>query len=259
MVAAYWSSRTAYLPHLSRKELDGRTLLPKKGGTLQLELVATARANGLLAYPLKPTFDALFGELSAQHPVIVLMNRSYAWYPLWHYAPVTGYDAKNRAMLMHFSTTPNEAIPIETFAAMWERSGRWAVVLLPPSELPETVSEHKFLKAAYALEKTGRREDAITAYRSALKRWPTSSNIRFALANAYYAAHDLKKAEMQFRKLLTYDPKHPLALNNLASLLCDRGKKQEALRVIKKANSPDTHVQTILKATRKDIAQGCTR
>jgi len=258
MLASYWQEKTSYVPRLSQQELDGRTLIPEKGGTLQIELVATARANGLLVYPLNPTFDALFSELEKQHPVIVLLNRGYSWYPLWHYAPVTGYDAQKQTVLMHYADEPNESLPVETFAALWERSAHWSVVLLPPGRLPASASPHTFLRSAYALEKTGRRDDAITAYQSALKRWPKDTDIRFALANAYYASHQLKKAEQHYRKLLSLQPKHPLARNNLANLLCRTDRSNEALRVITRAVSDDREIRSIIKATRKEITNGCT-
>ena len=258
MVSSYWQSTTSYVPHLSQKELDGRTLIPEKGGTLQAELVATARANGLLVYTLNPSFDALLSELKEQHPVIVLVNRGYSWYPLWHYAPVTGYDAKNKTILMHFSDQPNEALPIETFAALWERSSNWGVVLLPPKTLPASASPKNFLRSAYELEKTGMRDDAIIAYQSALKRWPKDTDILFALANAYYASHKLTKAEQSYRKLLSLKSSHALALNNFADLLCRTGRSNEALRLIKKAVTNDMEIQSIIKATRKEITNGCS-
>jgi len=258
MLASYWQEKTSYVPRLSRHELDGRTLIPEKGGTLQIELVATARASGLLVYPLNPTFDALLSELEKQHPVIVLVNRAYSWYPLWHYAPVTGYDAKNRTILMHFSDQPNEVLPIETFAALWERSGNWGVVLLPPEHLPASASAKIFLRSAYELENTGMIDDAITAYKSALKRWPKDTDILFALANAYYASHQLTQAEQSYRKLLSLKPGHPLALNNLADLLCRTGKSKDALRLLKKAITDDIETRSIIEATRKEIINGCT-
>jgi len=258
MLASYWQSTTPYTPRLSADELDDRTLIPEKGGTLQAELVATARANGLLAHRLQPTFNALFSELKAQHPVIVLVNRGYTWYPLWHYAPVTGYDAKNKTVLMHFSDQANEAIPVETFGALWERSGHWGVVLLPPNTLPASASAKNFLRSAYALEKTRMIDDAITAYQAGLKRWPKDTDILFALSNAYYASHRLKKAEQGYRKLLALEPGHPLALNNLADLLCHTGRANSALRLIKKAKTDDREIQSIIKATRKEILNGCS-
>ena len=257
MLSAYWESRTAYVPRLSQKELDGRTLIPAKGGTLQVELVATARANGLLVYPLRPTIDALFSELEKQHPIIVLVNRGYAWYPLWHYAPVTGYDVEKRSIVTHFSDQPNETIPLATFAALWERSENWGVVLLPPDKLPASASPKTFLRAAYALEKTGMTDVAIIAYKSALLRWPKDINILFALANGYYHSQQIKNAEKTYRKLLSLKPGHPLAVNNLADLLCRTGRSKESLSVLGKAETKDKKMEVLINGTRKEIVKGC--
>ncbi len=257
MVSSYWQSTTSYVQRLSRNELDKRTLIPSKGGTLQLELVSTARANGLLVYPLEPTFDALLTELRKQHPVIVLVNRGYSWHPLWHYAPVTGYNKENRTVLMHFSDRPNEAMSISTFMALWKRSGNWGVVLLPPGHLPASASPKVFLRAAYDLEKTGMRDDAIIAYKSALQHWPKDIDIYFALANAYYHSHQFTKAEQSYHKLLSLEPAHPMALNNLADLLCRMGRPKDALRVIGKAVTDDVRMKSIIKSTREEITKGC--
>lgn len=257
MVSSYWQSTTSYVPRLSRNELDKRTLIPAKGGTLQVELVSTARANGLLVYPLEPTFDALLTELEKEHPVIVLVNRGYAWYPFWHYAPVTGYDKEKQAVLMHFSDRPNEAMSLSTFRALWKRSDNWGVVLLPPGHMPAFASPERFLRAAYDLEKTGMRDEAITAYQSALKRWPKDTAIYFALANVYYHSEKFREAEQSYRKLLSLDPSHTMALNNLADLLCRTGRQKEAMKVIGKAETEDAGMQTILRSTRQEISKGC--
>ena len=257
MVSLYWGSTTSYVPRLSRNALDKRTLIPAKGGTLQTELVSTARANGLLVYPLEPTLDALLTELGQEHPVIVLVNRGHAWHPLWHYAPVTGYDKEKQAVLMHFSDRPDEAIPLSTFTALWERSGNWGVVLLPPDRLPASASPKQYLRAAYDLEKTGMREEAVTAYQSALKRWPKDIDIHFALANAYYDSEKFREAEQSYRKLLSIEPAHPLALNNLADLLCRMSRQKEAMKLIGKAATEDAGVRSMIRSTRKEIEKGC--
>lgn len=257
MVALYWQSLTSYVPKLSIQELDGRTLLPAKGGTLQIELATSARADGLIVYPLEPTFDALFAELSAHHPVIVLVNRSYSWYPLWHYAPVTGYDAQKRIVLTHFSDQPNEAVPLATFAALWKRSDNWGVVLLPPGELPASVSLKTFLRAAYELEKIGMIDEAVTAYKRALVRWPEDRDILFALANADYRSNRLMEAEESYRKIVSLDSPHPLAINNLALLLCRTSRPNEASIMLDRAVSDDPKIHDILKTTREEIEEGC--
>ncbi|MDD5160117.1 MAG: PA2778 family cysteine peptidase [Sulfuricurvum sp.] len=257
MVSSYWQSTTSFVPKLSMQELDGRTLIPAKGGTLQIELVTAARSEGLIAYPLEPTYEALFSELSAHHPVIVLVNRSFSWHPLWHYAPVIGYDEEKRSILVHFSDQPNEAVSLATFAALWKRSGNWGIVLLPPGELPSSVSPKTFLRSVYEFEKTGDVEGAIRGYQSALMRWPDNTEILFALANANYSASHLIEAEENYRKLLALNPSHPLALNNLAMVLCQSHRSEEALKLLDKVVSDDPKIQSLIKASREEIAAGC--
>jgi hypothetical protein len=257
MVSSYWQSKTSYIPQLSVDEMDGLTLIPAKGGTLQIELISAARANGLIVYPLEPTFEALFSELSESHPVIVLVNRSFSWHPLWHYAPVTGFDGEKRTILSHFSDLQNEEIPIGTFAALWQRSNNWGVVLLPPGELPVSISPKVFLRAVYEFEKTGKVKEAIISYQNALTRWPEDQDILFALANSYYNLSDLAEAEKNYRKLISLNPSHLLGINNLAVLLCHTGRSDEALNVLKKAITEDTKIQSILKTTREEIKMGC--
>ncbi len=258
MISLYWQLHTSYIPHLSLCELDARTLIPGKGGTLQIELVTAAEANGLIAYPIEPTFDALIRELNEYHPVIVLVNRGYFWYPLWHYAVITGYDVKMQTILTHFGDTPNEAIPIGTFAALWERSGNWAVVLLPPGQLPEFATAEKFLSSAYNLEKNGLTNEAIIAYETALKRWPNDIPLLFALGNAYYKVYQISKAEEIYRYILLIDSKYFFALNNLADLLCQTGKSDEALKLLNQVVTDDVKIQTLINNTRKEVNSGCT-
>lgn len=253
MVAQYWQSSSKYSPKLSIQELDQRTLLPLKGGTLQVELVSAARANGLIAYPLEPNFDALFSELIAHHPVIVLINRSYSWYPLWHYIPVNGYDETRRKVLTHFSDQPNEPIAVETFAQLWKRSDNWGVVLLPPGEIPASATSKKFLRSVYELEKIGMVDEAIQSYQSALMRWPEDSDIHFILGNSYYRMHRLSEAEGSYRRFLLSNPSHPLALNNLAILLSKTGRKREGLTLLDNAVSKDSEIQKMLQNTREEI------
>lgn len=258
MVSLYWQLHTSYIPHMSLYELDARTLIPAKGGTLQIELVTAARADGLIAYPIEPTFDALIRELSEHHPVIVLVNRAYSWYPLWHYAVITGYDVKTQTILMHFGDMPNESVPIGTFATLWERSGNWGVVFLPPQELPASATAEKYLSIAYDFEKIGMTNEAIIAYETALKRWPDYIPLLFALGNIYYDVHQINKAEEVYRYILLIDSKYSFALNNLAVLLCHTGRSDEALKLLNQVVTDDVKIQTLINNTRKEVNSGCT-
>jgi tetratricopeptide (TPR) repeat protein len=253
MLSLYWHSKTQFLPRLTREELESRTLLPQKGGTLQIELMAAARANGLLVYELDPSFEALFLELSASHPVIVLVNRSFSWVPLWHYAPVTGYDAQTQTILTHFGDEANETLSLSTFEAIWNRSQKWGIVLLAPGEIPASATPRKFLLCVYALEKQGMVREAVVSYEAALRHWPQHVETLFALGNAYYGLNEVAKAEETYKKIVSLDATNPLALNNLADILLHKGELEEAAELLKRAKSDDSATQSILNATRQEI------
>jgi tetratricopeptide (TPR) repeat protein len=253
MLSLYWQSKKQYMPRLSLEELDSRTLIPQKGGTLQIEFMIAARANGFVVYLLEPNFGALASELSAGHPVIVLVNRSFSWAPLWHYAPVTGYDAQRQKLLTHFGDEANEAVPAATFEAIWSRSENWGVVLLPPGELPALATPRKFLSSVYELEKSGLVNEAIVSYEAAHARWPEDVDTLFVLGNAYHSLHQINKAEEMYRKAVQIDATHPLALNNLAEILFHKGKAEEALILINQAKTENIAIQSLLNETRKEI------
>lgn len=257
MVAGYWQENGNYQPLLSPQELDRRTLIPEKKGTLQIELVAATRAEGLVAYPLKPSLDALLEELSAENPVIVLVNRAYSWYPLWHYATVTGYDAEHEKIFSHFSDIPDEPIAIATFSSIWNRSDRWGIVPVPPDHIPVTAEPREWLKAAYDLETTGRLDTASIAYESGVRRWPEHIPLLFALANARYREGRLDEAEKRYREILDQEPDHPYALNNLADLLCRKGRGKEALKLLERKPFTDDAAESLIEKTRSEIRAGC--
>jgi hypothetical protein len=255
MVSSYWESKAQFLPRLTLEELDSRTLIPQKGGTLQIELISAARVNGLLVYQIEPNFDALVAELFVGHPVIVLVNRSFSWAPLWHYAPVTGYDAQTQTILTHFANEANEAVPITTFEAIWKRGENWGVVLLPPGEIPVTATPRKFLFCIYELEKSGMLQEALLSYEAALTRWPENVEILFALGNAYYGLHQVNKAEEMYKKIVVIDATNPLALNNLADISLHKGKLEEAEFLLNQAKTDDVAIESILNATRQEITK----
>jgi tetratricopeptide (TPR) repeat protein len=258
MLSLYWHSQTQTVPRLTLEELDSRTLIPQKGGTLQIELMAAARANGFAVYVLEPNFEALTLELSASHPVIVLVNRSLAWVPLWHYVPVTGYDAQTQTILTHFGNEANEAIAMKTFEAIWQRAGNWGVVLLPPGEIPATATPEKFLLCVYELEKSGMRKEAVVSYEAALKRWPQNVNILFALGNAYYSLGQIDAAQKMYARVVSLDAANPLALNNLADIAFHRGEFKEARELLERAKTEDAAIQSLLNATREEIEKAST-
>ena len=61
--------------------------LPGRQGALQTEMLAAARRQGLVAYPLEPRLNALLRELASGAPVLVFVHGGMgdwqAWAPQW--------------------------------------------------------------------------------------------------------------------------------------------------------------------------------
>lgn len=209
--------------------LVGRVYLPVREGSLQVEMVAAARAEGLLVYPLEPRLEALLTELAAGNPVLVLQNLGGAAWPQWHFAVLVGYDLAQQRLILRSGTEARASMTFRAFLRSWHAAGRWAVLTLPPERLPATARLQTWLLAASDLEQSGHPETAGKAYRRALEQWPQDGLAGFALANNRYAAGDAKGAEQALRDSLARDPAFAPAWFNLGQVLAARGCDTEAL------------------------------
>lgn len=211
------------------EELAGKVYLPKRQGSLQLELVAASRRYQRLPYRIDPDLPALLAELAAGRPVLVLQNLGLASYPVWHYAVVTGFDAAANTILLRSGTRERLLMKTEKFMRTWELADNWALVTLRPGEFPVDPDRSRYLESLAALESTGNSGSAIGFYTAALKRWPDSRVAMFGMGNSYYLQGQLQQAEMQYRRLLAIRPHNASARNNLAQVLADRGCNDAAL------------------------------
>lgn len=215
--------------------LAPQVYLPARRGSLQLELLAAARRHGVVPYVLAPRLDALFAEVQAGHPVVVLQNLAFAWYPRWHYAVVVGFDLAREEVVLRSGRERRRIVPLRVFERTWRRADYWAMVALPPGVLPRTAEELPYLQAVVALERMQRWEEARKAYRAALERWPASLGAQLGLGNAAYALGDRPGAERAYRAAASRHPDAGIAFNNLAQVLADLGRFAEAEEAIARA------------------------
>ncbi|HEY0633830.1 MAG TPA: PA2778 family cysteine peptidase [Gammaproteobacteria bacterium] len=234
------------------EQLEPEVYLPQRHGSLQVELVAAARNRGRIAYPLAaPELDHLLIEVAAGHPVLVMQNLGVNWLPQWHYAVVVGYDLKNGTVMLRSATTRRRVITLAVFERTWSRAGYWGVVIVPPEQIPPTASPLGFLRAAHDLETTGRQDDAATAYRSALLRWPDESAAPLALGNLEYRRGNLRAAESVFREALMRHPQQPELWNNLAYTLAALRCSTEAAAAVRCARQLAPQDQNIINSERE--------
>jgi len=126
--------------------------LPAREGSLQAEIMAAARRQGLLALAVEPALDALLAEIAAGHPVLVLQNLGLDWLPRWHYAVAIGYDLERQELILRSGTAPRRITPLRVFLNTWDRAARWGIVVLTPGTFPARPQAAPYLETASALE-----------------------------------------------------------------------------------------------------------
>ncbi len=236
------------------EQLVEQVYLPAKQGSLQIGMISGARRHGRLAYPIA-TLDDLLREVAAGHPVIVLQRLGMLLNQRWHYAVVIGYDLDRDELILHSGTKLRETMSLTAFSRSWAPGGRWALLVLPPSELPVTGRERVFLSSVLGLERTKQWSSAVDGYRTALTQWPNSRGALMGLGNNHYALGDLDSAERAFHQATRVHPNFAPAFNNLAHVLAEADRRDEAIIAAERAVALGGPTAAVSKATLDEIRQ----
>ena len=221
--------------NVTPEELAPQVYLPERQGSLQLEMIGATRRHGRIPYVLQPQLESLLAEVSSGNPVLILQNLSLPWYPKWHYAVVVGFDLKGDNLVLRSGREERHEVPFKVFERTWRRSDYWAMVVLPPYQLPFTAEEIRYVQAVAPLERMSRWTEAALAYATALTRWPKSLAAWMGLGNSRYALHDPRGAEEAFRQATQHHPQAAVAFNNLAQTLLDQSRLPEAQAAAQRA------------------------
>lgn len=228
-MALHWSGLA-----VQPSDLTPEVFSPGLQGSLQSGLIGSARRHGRVAYPIAGS-ESLLAEVSAGHPVIVLVNLGFFWYPKWHYAVVIGYDQERGEVILHSGLNANEHLNSTVFMNIWKRSEYWGLLILPPDRLPAGVTEEAWLTAVAGLEKAEQWREAAIGYGVAQKRWTQSFGAWMGLGNSRYGLRDHAGAAEAFRRATLLQPENGMAFNNLAHVLAEQGKRKEALDAAQRA------------------------
>ena len=217
--AALATVLTAQGVEVSPDDLVDKVYLPERQGSLQIEMVATARSYQQLTYKLSGQLDAILREVASGRPVLIFQNLSLAWIPRWHYAVVVGYDLDQELLILRSGTTERRITPFSTFERTWQRGNYWAYVLAEPGDIPVTANALEYSRSATALMQAGHQQAALKAFEAASLHWPDQALPQMTLGNAFYAAKEYDKARNAFSRAVTIEPENAQAWNNLAYAL----------------------------------------
>ena len=240
---------------ITPEQLVEQVYLPARQGSLQVEMLAAARRNGVVSYQLAPRFENMLREVAAGNPVIVLQDYGVWPVSLWHYAVVVGYDYANGDLFLRSGEKKRLIIPFGVFEYTWKESDYWAMVTVPPDRIPVTATEPSYQSAVIAMERSGDPRATRAAFASFLQRWPDNIAAAIGLANSHHGTGELKQAEAVLRQAAERHPESVAVLNNLAQTLSDQDKGEDALAFIDRAISLGGPFMAEVKETREAILQ----
>ncbi len=207
-------------------------LFPRTQNDPRPILVDTAHRYGRFAYPLVGV-EAAMAELAAGHPVLVVQNLGVRSRPMWHCIVAVGYDRDQ--ILVNAGGEEGKAMSRRLFERLWSDSGQWGLVVLKPGDLPATADQRSYLKAARALEDSGRYWESVLAYDGALARWPAETETLMGLGSSLHLLGDPQGAADAYRAAAELADDPAPALGRLAQILSELGRRDEAAAALHEA------------------------
>jgi predicted negative regulator of RcsB-dependent stress response len=216
--------------------------LPKtRGGVLTIDMLIAARKAGFDAQLVTGTPAVIEQELGQGRPVILMLkvvDSPGQHFDFFHYIVADGIDPAAGLVRVQFGDGKGRWTTFARLENAWAGGGH-AAILIHPSGASDA------LRAAVVLEDAGKYADAAHAYRTVLAQYPDSVLAWTNLGNAEMQLGNRTAAEDAFRKALVLDTTSRDALNNLAWLLYQSKRYDEAESLARKAvaqNGPDSYL-----------------
>lgn len=216
------------------EEIAPSLFIPERRGSLQIEMVSSARQYGLLSYAQKTTIEKLLSLVSEDIPVIVLQNLGTSWYPRWHYALVIGYNLADGTVLLHTGPSPSRTVPMALFENTWRRGEYWMLAAFPPQKSSSYLDPFLYVRAAQDLMEVNMADASLTALESAATQW-NDYWLPYLLLGNYYMDAEPAQALSWYERGAEAGRQVPSYLNNYAYGLLRNGQNREALNTIRRA------------------------
>lgn len=229
------------LNHSGRKvtpeQVVEQVYTPGREASLALDLAGAARRQGRMVYPIAPQLEAILAALHQGYPVLVLQNNGLSFFPIWHYAVVVGADRGRETFWLRSGETERLELSFGTFERTWVRGGAWAMLLIDPEKIPDSLDARMVIRELALMERAGAVAEAQAGFNRALLNWPDQKPAWLGLANTSLQLGQMERAESTLRELVRRAPQYGAGLNNLADLLLKTGRPLEAVAIAERAVS----------------------
>jgi hypothetical protein len=216
--------------------------LPKtRGGVMTIDMLIAARQKGYDANLVTGDRITVAKELTAGHPVILMLKVIDSLghhYDFFHYVVADGIDPEHDLIRTQFGDGKARWVSFERLDKAWSGGGHAAIFIHPRTQ-------DESLRAAVSLESEGKYAEAAAQYRELLDHGNATPLVWTNLGNAQMQLGQKEDAESSFRKALELEPGFRDALNNLAWLLFQQKRYDEAESLARKAvaqNGPDSYL-----------------
>jgi tetratricopeptide (TPR) repeat protein len=209
---------------------------------LTVDMLLAARSKGFDARLVTGDRATIENELRDGHPAILMLKvvdtfgRSFDFF---HYIVVDGIDAERGLIRTQFGDGTPRWTSFERLENAWAGGGHAAILIHPADPIASSI------RAAVALEDKGDYASASAEYRKLLASHPDSSLAWTNLGNAEMQLGHRNESEEAFRHALTLDANSRDALNNIAWLLLQEKRVDEAETFARRAvaqKGPDVYV-----------------
>jgi tetratricopeptide (TPR) repeat protein len=213
-----------------------------RGGVLTIDMLIAARSKGFDAQLVTGDRTIVERELRDGHPVILMLkviDTLGRQYDFFHYIVLDGIDSDRHLIRTQFGDQRPRWTTFERLEKAWAGGSHTAILIHPRDPIADS------LRAAVALEDKGDYAAASDEYRKILASHPDSTLAWTNLGNAEMQRGRKQESEEAFRRALTLDANSRDALNNLAWLLLQEHRLDEAESFARRAaaaKGPDSYV-----------------
>lgn len=259
-----------YFQHpATEDDLNARLKKGRHGGIVSIDLMLEARNRGFEARLVRGTPELVEESVRSGSPPILMLrilDAPGASSDLFHYIVVDGYDPQRQLARTQFgdgilrwaSLEGSSAAPVGGgLKRAWEGTDYATLIIQRP--VASKADDPAELRRAVLLEESGQFDQARAAYQHYLQSYPESSVAWTNLGNVEAQLGDYAEAEAGYHNALRLDSRNRDAANNLAWVLLQQRRLEEAEEFARRAAAmpgPDSYavletLAEILTARRK--------